>query len=203
MTCHVRTQQLFSEFWINSLGSFCWEIWIWHFIDVCEGHSGLFGISLDLIQWNKSDKQVICVHIASVKQVQFPVCSHMTVSLSHTADLLQHQNFGSVKMMMTIYRAWIYPCCNSMLTALKRPQSSSWLFLSLLVHTGCVCVPIIHQALTWTTGSLSCIQMLMHVIAHGGVQTPKESALKVDSGKKISCHTRELNLHRQCDGPML
>ena len=38
-----------------------------------------------------------------------------------------------------------------------------------------VCVAIIHRTLTWTTGSLSCAQMLMHAITHRGVGTPKES----------------------------
>ena len=33
-------------------------------------------------------------------------------------------------------------------------------------------------------------QMLMHVTAHGGcMDTVRESALKVDSGRKIPCHT--------------
>ena len=88
---------------------------------------------------------------------------------------------------MTIYRAWICPCCNNMLIALERPQSSSWLFLSLMVHAGCVCVAIIHWTLTWTTGSLTCAQMLMHAIAHGGVRTrtPKESLhWKLTLGRK-------------------
>ena len=67
------------------------------------------------------------------------------------------------------------PCCNSMLIALERPQLSNWLFLSLMVRAGYVCVAIIHRTPTWTTGSLSCAQMLMHVIAHGGVRTRKES----------------------------
>ena len=40
------------------------------------------------------------------------------------------------------------------------------------VHAGCFCVSIIHQTLTWTTGYLTCAQMLMHPIAHGGVRTP-------------------------------
>ena len=78
-------------------------------------------------------------------------------------------------MMLTIYRAPIYPCCNSMLIALERPQSSSWLFLSLMFRTGYVCDAITHRILTWTTGSLSWAQMSMHAIAHGGVGTPKES----------------------------
>ena len=56
---------------------------------------------------------------------------------------------------MTIYRVWIYiyPCCNSMLIALERPQSSNWLFLSLTVHAEYVCVAIIHRTLTCTIGS--------------------------------------------------
>ena len=63
---------------------------------------------------------------------------------------------------------------------------------------------IIHRTLTWTTGSLTCAQMLMHAIAHGGVRTHvEESALKVDSGRKIPCRTGESNLRRRRAGPML
>ena len=78
-------------------------------------------------------------------------------------------------MMMTIYGARIYPCCNSMLSALERPQSSNWLYLSVKVRAGYAWFSIIHRTLTRTTGSLSCAQMLMPTIAQGGVRTPKES----------------------------
>ena len=71
------------------------------------------------------------------------------------------------------------------------------------VHAGCCRVSIIHRTLTWTTGSLTCAQMSMHAIAHGGVRAPKKSALKVDSGKKIPCRTGESKLRRRRDGPML
>ena len=37
----------------------------------------------------------------------------------------------------------------------------------------------------------------------GCMDTERESALKVDSGKKIPCHTMELNLHQWHAGPML
>ena len=88
-------------------------------------------------------------------------------------------------IMVAIYRARIYPCCNSMLIALERPQLSSWLFLSLLVRAGYVCVAIIHRTLAWTTRSLSCAQMLMHAIVHGDVRTPKESLhWKLSFGRK-------------------
>ena len=43
------------------------------------------------------------------------------------------------------------------------------------VHAGCFSVSIFHRTLTWTTGSWTCAQMLMHTTAHGGVQTPQES----------------------------
>ena len=72
-----------------------------------------------------------------------------------------------------------------------------------MVRAGYVCVVIIHRKLTWTTGSLSCVQMLMHAIAHGGVQTLEESALKVDFGRQIPCRTGESNLRQRRDGPML
>ena len=43
--------------------------------------------------------------------------------------------------------------------------------------------------------------MLMHVVAHGGCTDAKrESALKVDYGRKISCHMGELNLFQPCAG---
>ena len=60
-----------------------------------------------------------------------------------------------------------------LLPSLEQSQSSSWLLLSLMVHAGCICVAIIHWTLTWTTRSLSCAQMIMHTIAHGGVQHRK------------------------------
>ena len=37
----------------------------------------------------------------------------------------------------------------------------------------------------------------------GFTDTVRESALKVDSGKKIPCRTGESNLRHRCDGPML
>ena len=65
------------------------------------------------------------------------------------------------------------------------------------VHVGCFTVSIIRQTLTWTTGSLTCAQMLMHAIAHGAcTDTERESALKVDSGRKIPCRTGDSNLHQ-------
>ena len=74
----------------------------------------------------------------------------------------------------TIRRAWIYPCCNGILIALERPQSPSRLFLSLMVRAGYVCIALLHRTLTWTSGSLSCAQMLMHAIAHGQSQRSRE-----------------------------
>ena len=74
---------------------------------------------------------------------------------------------------------------------------------------GCFSVSIIHRTLTWTTGSLTCAQMLMRAIAHRDIRTHvRESALKVDSGRKFlaapgnqtcvssvpfRCSTNELN----------
>ena len=72
------------------------------------------------------------------------------------------------------------------------------------VHSGCFSFYIIHRPLTWTTGSLTCAQMLMHAFAHGGARTRvRESALKVDSGRKIPCRTEESNLRQRRDGLML
>ena len=71
------------------------------------------------------------------------------------------------------------------------------------VHSGCFSVSIIHRSLTWITGSLTCAQILMHAVAHGGVGTPCES-LNIDSRRKIRCRTRgEWNLCQRCASPSL
>ena len=58
------------------------------------------------------------------------------------------------------------------------------------VHAGCLSVSIIHRTLAWITGSLTCAQMLMHAIAHGGCSdTVTESALKADSGPRTACRS--------------
>ena len=58
------------------------------------------------------------------------------------------------------------------------------------VCAGHFSVSMIHRILTWTTGSLTCAQMLMHAIAHGGVRTHEiKSALKVTLGGKKSLAT--------------
>ena len=47
-------------------------------------------------------------------------------------------------------------------------------------------------------------QMLMHAIAYWGcMDTEREPSLKVDSMKKIPCHTGESNLHQRLDSPKL
>ena len=67
------------------------------------------------------------------------------------------------------------------------------------VHGGCFIVSIIHRTLTWTTGSLTCTQMLMHAIVHGGVRTLKESLhWKLTLGEKSLAAARTGN--RTCVG---
>ena len=52
-------------------------------------------------------------------------------------------------------------------------------------------------------GFLTRAQMLMHTIAHEGcTDTVRESAQKVDSGRKIPCRPGESNLRQRLAGPM-
>ena len=48
-----------------------------------------------------------------------------------------------------------------------------------------------------------CIDVNACDYTRGCMDTVRESMLKVDSGRKIPCRTRELNLHWQCAGLML
>ena len=54
------------------------------------------------------------------------------------------------------------------------------------VHAGCFSVSIIHQTLTWTSGSLICAYMLMHAIAHRGIYGHTKESLhwKLTLGEK-------------------
>ena len=71
------------------------------------------------------------------------------------------------------------------------------------VHAGCFSVSIIHWTLTWTTGSLTCAQMNECDCTQGCMDTIRQSALKVDSARKIPCCIRDLNLRQQHASPML
>ena len=71
------------------------------------------------------------------------------------------------------------------------------------ILAGCFSVFIILRKLTWTTGSLTCAQMWMHAIAHGGYEHRKRVCTEIDSGRKIPCRTEESNLRRWSAGPML
>ena len=65
------------------------------------------------------------------------------------------------------------------------------------VHAKCFSVSIIHRTLAWTTWFLTCTQMLMHAIAHGGVRTPWESLhWKLTLGEKSLAAQR----NRTCVG---
>ena len=72
------------------------------------------------------------------------------------------------------------------------------------VHAGCFSVSKIHPTLTWTTGSLTCAQMLKHAIAHGGVRTHvRDSAPTDDSWRKIPRRIGESKLRQWRAGPTL
>ena len=63
-----------------------------------------------------------------------------------------------------------------------------------VVPAGCFGVSITYHTLTWTTGSLTCAQVLIHAITPRCTDTTRESALKADSGRKIPCRTEVSNL---------
>ena len=69
-----------------------------------------------------------------------------------------------------------------------------------------VCGFLCVQAMVWLPafGIFNvCTQILMHVIAHGSCMDTvrlrlRGSALKIDSGRKINCHTGDSNLDHHC-----
>ena len=69
----------------------------------------------------------------------------------------------------------------------QQPKEQRYPFLSVCAVFSCV-----QTCLTWA-------QMLMQAIAHGGcTDTVRESALKVDSGRKNRCPTGDSNPRQYC-----
>ena len=69
------------------------------------------------------------------------------------------------------------------------------------VHAWRSSVFVTHRTLAWTTGSLTCAHMVMHAIALGGcMDTVRESAVTVDSGRELRCCTGESNLCQRLAG---
>ena len=120
--------------------------------------------------------------------------------MRHFKCLQQFFGFVYFLLFTTVLSQWGFSRGKFRLLSLGK-ASSDTRATQPTVHAGCFSVSIIHQTLTWAMGSLMCAQMLMRVIAQGSVRTHiRESALKVDSWRKISCRTRELNLRQRCDG---
>ena len=120
--------------------------------------------------------------------------------MAHTASHAESFFF----FFTTVLSQWDFSCGKFGLLSLGKASCDRVTLPNLRCMLGVVSVSIIHRTLTWTTGSLTCAQMLMHAIAHGDVRTHvRESALKVDSGRKIPRLTGESNMRQRRDGPML
>ena len=104
----------------------------------------------------------------------------------------------------------ILKSCQNWLTQNFCDDNNKWLCFQFLCHLGshipssravllCTVCSCAQQMLhCQCLGLLWCIQVLMYVIAHRAcMNTTRESALRVDSGRKISWHTGDLNLHQQ------
>ena len=77
----------------------------------------------------------------------------------------------------------------------QQPQEQRYSFLSVSAVFLCV------QTMVWLPvfGILKCTPTLVPAIAHRGwTDTVKESALEVDTRRKIYCHTRYSDPHQHC-----
>ena len=116
---------------------------------------------------------------------------------------MEHPNFFACFILfIQLYRLnGISPTGNMGYLSWGKPAATRVTLPSLLA--GCFSVSIIHWTPTWTTGSLTCADINACDCAWGFMDAVTESALKVDSGRKIPCCTRESDLRRQHASPML
>ena len=129
--------------------------------------------------------------------------------------LVQHfsRKVGALQMsiIIIIRRTTITTQCilklkRSWSTVLHRPLRDIWVRVTLTrvgraaARTHCYrCVQYCRVSKQWCgcqcSGLLTCTQMVMHAIAHGGcTDTVRESALKADSGRNIPCRTGGLSI---------
>ena len=98
----------------------------------------------------------------------------------------------------------ISPMGNSGCFPRGKPAATESRYPTFCCMLGVLVFPYSTELLTWTTGFLTCAQMLMHAVAHEGVRTHvRESALQEESGRKIPRRTGESNLPQRRDGPTL
>ena len=84
---------------------------------------------------------------------------------------------------------------------LQQPQEQRYPFLTVRSVFSCLHTRVWLRCVGFF---LTCTQMLKHAIAHEGcTDTVRESALKVDSGRKIPCRTGESNLPQRRADPTL
>ena len=116
------------------------------------------------------------------------------------------QVFGSVLQLYyscIVPVGWISPMGN-LVAFLRESQLQQSFATQPMVHAGCFNVStnplksdMDHRIFNVCTDVSACS------CTRGCMDTVRESALKVDFGRRILCHTRESNLPQQRTGPML
>ena len=124
-----------------------------------------------------------------------------SINVPHKANCCYHSSHCRLKKKKKKKSTSLIPCgkfgwpylgkaTTAARAALPIPNSACGIFVCPNKRYGCQCL-----------GSLTCAQMLVHAIAHEGcTDTVGESALKVDSGRKIPCRTGESNLPQRRAG---
>ena len=117
--------------------------------------------------------------------VSVPVCLSLLPAL--LCDTIHLENIGSLsRVENSDHLTWVRH--SSRKSSATHSYQSVWYFRVSKQWHGCQC-----------SGFLTCAQMLMQVIAHGGCSdTERESVLDVDSGRKMFCCARDSNPFQYC-----
>ena len=125
--------------------------------------------------------------VISIGRCQFPLFPDCSVPF--------FKHIFSFTFFSTILSQWDFSHRKFGLPSLGKASCDRVALPNLRCTLGCFSVSIIHRTLTMATGFLTCTLMQMHPIVHKGItDTVRESALKIDSRRKIPCRTGESNL---------
>ena len=129
-----------------------------------------------------------CAHLLFSHSLCFCPC----LSVSFTCSVVWHYTFrkhliGSLsRVENSDHLTWVRHSSHK--SSATHSYQSVWYFRVSKQWHGCQCL-----------GFLTCAQMLMQVIAHGGCSdTERESVLDVDSGRKMFCCARDSNPFQYC-----
>ena len=142
-----------------------------------EKHADLDKFMVNLATRAKDGLVIITTSDDLMRKLQIQWLTTTTIIINKTSDLMKHPHIQWKKVVVVVVffivlSHWIGISPMGNLGCFPGGKPAATVTLpNLFMNAGCFSILIVHQTLTWTTGSLMRTQLLLHVIVHGIVWT--------------------------------